>query len=171
MLKFSTLLAKRGTVAALFLLALVVPNALSPVHAEENPVRARTPLTIEMASGQEVYLDVELALTGRHRSLGLMFRRELSDDKGMLFIFPDMGMRSFWMRNCYISLDIIYLDEDGSIINIIANAPPQSDTPRRSTAPAKAVLEIRGGLSSELGLKSGDIVRHVLLRNMKTLGK
>ncbi|MFC3051346.1 DUF192 domain-containing protein [Kordiimonas pumila] len=124
-------------------------------------------LTIETANQHEVHhFTVELALSNSQRIQGLMYRTELGSDQGMLFIFPDTDMRSFWMRNTLIPLDIIFLKSDGTIINIIENAEPETETPRRSEAPAKAVLEIAGGHSAKLGLSAGDIVRHVLLGNL-----
>ena len=151
-------LIKRGVVAALFLFGLC-----GAVQAEVY----RTPLTVETAAGNVHAFEVELALTNTQRARGLMYRKELKEEHGMLFIFKDEGRRSFWMRNTYIPLDIIYLRADGSIVNIIANATPESDEARPSTGPAKAVLEIQGGLAEKLGIGPGDIVRHSLLGNEK----
>lgn len=142
--------------AALFAVALpAAANALSP-------------LVVERGSGSQVEFEVELALTNKQRQQGLMYRKELAADKGMLFIFPAEKMRSFWMRNTYIPLDIIFLRADGSIVNIVENAEPETDTPRPSSGPAKAVLEIAGGRASELQLAPGDVVRHALLGNISS---
>lgn len=127
-----------------------------------------TELTVEKTTTSEKLLfSVELALTHSQRQKGLMYRTHLDDDKGMLFIFPKAAPRSFWMRNTYIPLDIIFLQPDGTIINIVANAEPGTETQRLSAGPAKAVLEIRGGLAGELGIQPGDKVRHALLGNLK----
>jgi uncharacterized membrane protein (UPF0127 family) len=152
----------RGFLAALFLFSTTV------VSAQDNPVRPTTELVVSQIGGKKITFDVELALTNQQRSLGLMYRTELAPDRGMLFIFPGERLRSFWMRNTLIPLDIIFLDADGSIINIVANAEPRTETQRRSTAPAKAVFEIIGGRAAELGLKPGDIVRHALLGNTQS---
>jgi len=128
----------------------------------------KTPLVIEKADGTLQAFQVELALTNAQRSKGLMYRAELAPDDGMLFIFADLQLMNFWMRNVPISLDIIFLNPDGSIINIAANAEPHTDTHRSSNGPAKAVLELAGGRATELGIKAGDIVRHALLGNMKS---
>lgn len=128
-------------------------------------VNAFSPLVVEQENGVKREFQVELALTDDQRQKGLMYRRELAPNNGMLFIFPDVRSRSFWMRNTYIPLDIIFLKPDGSIINIVSNATPETDTPRSSSGPAKAVLEIAGGRAEELGIKAGDVVRHALLRN------
>lgn len=129
---------------------------------------ALSPLIIDRPNGAQVMFDVELALTNKQRQQGLMYRKELAPDKGMLFIFPTERMQSFWMRNTYIPLDIIFLRADGSIVNIVKNAEPETDTPRSSTAPAKAVLEIAGGRAAELQLAPGDTVRHALLGNVSS---
>lgn len=129
-----------------------------------------TPLIVSKSDGSNLGFDVELAISDEQRSKGLMYRTELAPDKGMLFIFKDDRPRRFWMRNTYIPLDIIFLRPDGSIINIVANAEPRTETGRFSSGPAKAVLEIPGGRAEELGIKAGDIVRHALLGNMTASG-
>ena len=146
--------------ARLFLFLCLVTGA--PVTAD-----GFTPLSVDRVDGSVIDFQVELALTHKQRQQGLMYRTELAPDKGMLFIFPVPSMQSFWMRNTYIPLDIIFLDSDGEIVNIVANAEPETDTPRSSTAPAKAVFEIAGGRALELKLAPGDIVRHALLGNRK----
>lgn len=140
------------------MLIVPVPSALGLTYSS---------LVVERADGSILEFQVELALTNKQRQQGLMYRTELAPDKGMLFIFPAERMQSFWMRNTYIPLDIIFLRADGSVVNIVANAAPETDTPRPSTGPAKAVFEIAGGRAAELGIASGDIVRHALLGNKK----
>ncbi len=152
----------RAVVSAFYFLVVVIG-----VDAKGVDAQSFTPLTVDKANGETHAFEVELAITNKQRQQGLMYRSELAPNKGMLFIFSAEQARSFWMRNTYIPLDIIFLRSDGSIINIIENAEPQTDTPRPSTAPAKAVLELAGGRAKELGIMSGDIVRHALLRNMK----
>jgi hypothetical protein len=95
------------------------------------------------------------------RARGLMFVEEMPDDEGMLFIFPDERMRSFWMKNTRIPLDIIYIDRDLEIVSISADTPPCRSRNRRcpsypSTGPAQYVLEINGGLAAEYGIEPGD---------------
>jgi len=102
---------------------------------------------------------VEIARTSAQQARGLMFRTSLADDRGMLFPFPDTRMASFWMKNTVIPLDIIFIRADGRIENIAANTTPYSTDPVESTAPVVAVLELRGGLAAERGIKPGDRVR------------
>lgn len=101
---------------------------------------------------------VEIARTSSQQARGLMFRTELADDKGMIFPFADARMAGFWMKNTVIPLDIIFIRADGKIENIAANTTPYSTDPVESTAPVAAVLELRGGLTAELGIKPGDSV-------------
>jgi len=158
---------ERSLFAALF---LFVTTGLA-IAEDENPVRPKTPLVVETISGSVHQFQVELALSRSQRAMGLMYRRALPADTGMLFIFRDEAPRSFWMRNTYIPLDIIYLDSNGRIVSIVAMAEPENDTPRPSEGPAKAVLEIQGGLSAKLGIGKGDMVRHALLGNLKLQGQ
>lgn len=101
---------------------------------------------------------VEIARTSPQQARGLMFRTELADDKGMIFPFGEPRMASFWMKNTVIPLDIIFVRADGKIENIAANTVPYSTDPVESTAPVAAVLELRGGLTAQLGIKPGDTV-------------
>ena len=103
---------------------------------------------------------VEVAETPETWTRGLMERPALTPNAGMLFIFPDVTPRAFWMMNTLISLDMLFIDADGRIINMQDNAPP-CQPPRRcptyhSTAPAKYVLEIAGGRAHALGIRAGD---------------
>lgn len=126
-----------------------------------------TQSVIEKADGSKHAFATELALTAAQRQKGMMFRDKIAPDQGMLFIFKDSDFRRFWMRNTLIPLDIIYLKADGSIINIVANAEPRTDTGRASKGKAKAVFEIAGGRAEELGIKAGDVIRHALLGNLQ----
>ncbi|TYB73818.1 DUF192 domain-containing protein [Bizionia saleffrena] len=101
-------------------------------------------------------LDIELALTQTERDLGLMYRNELKDNQGMLFVFPDSQPRSFYMRNTHISLDIIYLDHNRAIVSIQREAKPMDESSLPSESAAQYVLEINGGLSKKWNLEAGD---------------
>jgi uncharacterized protein len=102
---------------------------------------------------------VEVAATGQEQQRGLMFRTELADNRGMIFPFRDVRMASFWMKNTVIPLDIIFIRADGTIENIEADTIPYSLQPVESTGPVGAVLELRAGLTAELGIAAGDTVR------------
>ncbi len=112
-----------------------------------------------VSNGKVRRFTVEIARTTPEQAKGLMFRRELADDRGMIFPFPEPRMASFWMKNTVIPLDIIFIRADGKIENIAANTTPYSLDPVQSTAAVAAVLEVRGGLAAATGIKAGDTVK------------
>lgn len=106
--------------------------------------------------------NVEVAKDDKSRQVGLSNRESLGEDKGMLFVFPDKGRYSFWMKDTQIPLDIIYIS-DNKIVHIVKNAPPQKGKSGQLpiyTPPTEAnhVLEINGGLSDRYGFNNGDAV-------------
>ena len=104
---------------------------------------------------------VELAETTDKQALGLMFRDQMPDDHGMLFLFPGEAMRSFWMKNTRIPLDIFYFDQELKLVSVSENTKPcrtQSCPSYPSTGPAKYVLELNAGKAAELGVKTGDVL-------------
>jgi uncharacterized protein len=111
------------------------------------------------SGGKSRAFTVEIAATSQQQAKGMMFRTELADDRGMLFPFDETRMASFWMKNTMIPLDIIFIRSDGTIENIAENAVPQSTDQVRATGPVTAVLELRGGLTGELGISAGDRIR------------
>lgn len=117
------------------------------------------PLEVVTATGSHRF-QVEIADTDPERQLGLMNRRSLPRDRGMLFLFRQPREQAFWMKNTLIPLDIIYVQPDGRILSIASNTVPLSEAPIPSNGPASAVLEINGGLSGELGIMPGDRLRH-----------
>ena len=142
-------------VAGLTLLAGCA-GAGTPKDAQGNPLE---PLTVVTSSGEHRFM-VEIADDDAERQRGMMGRPPLADDRGMLFQFPDVAERAFWMHNTPSSLDIIYIDPRGVIVSIAPNAPPNSDALIPSNGPASGVLELRAGRASEIGAKAGDRVRH-----------
>jgi len=147
--------------AALALLFL----AVAPVRAQEAPPAQSGPndLTIETAAGKRFHFTVELALTPAEQERGLMFRKSMAPDAGMLFVFDRVEPQVFWMKNTLIPLDMIFIRADGTIANIVEKAPPQTLDPRSSDGPAKAVLELNGGIARFLGINPGDRVVHPLI--------
>ncbi|WP_299360996.1 DUF192 domain-containing protein [Winogradskyella sp.] len=103
-------------------------------------------------------LDIEIADNEYETQTGLMYRTELGIQQGMLFVFPDMQMRSFYMKNTKIPLDIIYIGEDKTIVSFQKNTKPFDETSLPSEVPAKYVLEINAGLSDEWQLEVGDTI-------------
>lgn len=102
--------------------------------------------------------NIEFAETDYETQTGLMYRKGMDDDQGMLFIFPDQRMHSFYMKNTEFPLDIIYIKDDLKIASFQENAQPLNETGLSSQVPIKYVLEINGGLAQELGLSIGDSI-------------
>jgi hypothetical protein len=102
---------------------------------------------------------VELALTREEQSKGLMFRKELKEDRGMLFVFKEAGEKSFWMKNTLVQLDIVFLDRDlkvGKVFHrVTPSSPEQGEDVATVAAPALCVLELAGGTARRHGLKPG----------------
>ena len=103
---------------------------------------------------------VEVVDSPETRARGLMFRASLAPDAGMLFDFKEAREVSFWMRNTFIPLDMVFISSAGTVENIHVNARPHDVTSIPSGAPVQFVLEIPGGRSTEIGLKAGDKVEH-----------
>jgi uncharacterized membrane protein (UPF0127 family) len=120
---------------------------------------AAEPLVIH-AGGSAYKFEVEIVTTPETRAQGLMFRKSLAPNAGMLFIYPGEQPVSFWMKNTLIPLDMLFVRADGSIAHIAHNAAPLDETPIDSGAAVKAVLEVNGGTADALGIKEGDRVEY-----------
>jgi len=121
---------------------------------------ATSELAIVTGSGKRHDFSVEVARTAEEQAIGMMFRQAVPEDTGMLFLFPSPRPASFWMRNTYVPLDLIFIRKDGRIESILPNARPESLDLLQSNGPVIAVLELAGGLSERLGLSAGDRVLH-----------
>jgi uncharacterized membrane protein (UPF0127 family) len=107
---------------------------------------------------------VELATTPEQMMQGLMFRRSLDADAGMLFDYGTTQPVSFWMKNTLIPLDMVFIYANGRVAGVHQRAVPRSEQPIPSPAPVRAVLELNGGTASRLGIKTGDLVVHRIFR-------
>ena len=101
-------------------------------------------------------LDIEIADTEEKRIQGLMYRSTMSDTQAMLFIFPREEDRHFWMKNTYISLDILFAKEDGTIVTIQRNTQPYSEKSVPSYEPSRYVIEVVAGFCDLYNVKVGD---------------
>jgi uncharacterized protein len=146
----------RGLVLACALLLSPLPVLAQDGKLERVEIVTRT--------GVHVF-DVEMAVTSEERSKGLMFRRELPPGRGMLFDFQGEGPIAMWMKNTYISLDMIFIRADGRIARIAENTVPHSEATISSGAPVKAVLEVIAGTAKRLGIAPGDRVAHRIFRS------
>jgi hypothetical protein len=107
---------------------------------------------------------VELAESPSQRMQGLQGRRTLDADAGMLFVFDAPSVAAMWMKNTYIPLDMLFLDEVGNIVAIAENTRPMSVQPIQPPEPVKAVLELNAGTAARLGIKLGDRVLHPFVK-------
>lgn len=143
--------------AAVFALAGCAPTSAGSPPALDAQAAATVPLTIHTARGKIGYA-VEVAATMQEQARGLMYRTSLPDRGGMIFPMTPPREASFWMKNTYIPLDIIFIRADGTIARIAANAVPEDLTPVKSGEPVAAVLEIAGGAAAANGIAEGDRV-------------
>lgn len=112
-----------------------------------------------MAANGPHSFSVEIAADPASRAHGLMERRDLPPDSGMLFDYHTPQDVAFWMKNTPLPLDMLFIRADGTISAIVASATPYSETPIPSVEPVQAVLELNGGRAAELGIKPGDKVQ------------
>jgi uncharacterized membrane protein (UPF0127 family) len=139
--------------------AVAVSCAPAPGGATPQAGAAEPRVVVETAAGARHVVRVELARTDPERARGLMYRERLDDEAGMLFLFSEREDHGFWMKNTLIALDMIFIDEDGTIAGIVERAAPHSLQLRSVGAPSRFVLEVNGGWSAAHGVKKGDRVR------------
>lgn len=123
----------------------------------------RMPLEIESGARRHRFT-VEMADTDERRTMGLMHRRSMPADAGMLFDFKRDGPVSMWMRNTLIPLDMLFMDRTGVVRHIHERAIPMNEAIIESNGPVRAVLELNGGTVQRLGLKVGDRLIHPMFR-------
>jgi uncharacterized protein len=153
------LLTPPRVLAALSAAALIVLGPVGPLSAKDVQ-----PLEIVSKSGVHTFT-VEMALTAEEQAKGLMFRRELPEGEGMLFDFHREQPASFWMKNTYVSLDMIFIRGDGTILKIAENTVPLSEALVQSGGPVRAVLEVVAGTAHKLGIAPGDRVAHPIFNS------
>lgn len=145
----------RGDIARRCLATLAVAIALASTPACAAP---GGPRAILESGGKSLVVQVELADTPEKRERGLMFRKELADGHGMLFLFDEEAEHSFWMKDTLIPLDLIFVDTAGRVTGIVARARPLTLEPRIG-GPSRVVLEVPGGWAAANGVKVGDRMR------------
>ncbi len=146
---------------------LLLPGGIAAFAATTDTER----LVIETASGERHAFAVEVARTPKQRETGLMYRRSMAPDHGMLFDFGRTMPVAMWMKNTYLPLDMLFIDETGRIVRIARRTVPFSRTIIYSGAPVLAVLEINGGISDRLGISEGDRVLHPLFTRSPEAGR
>lgn len=152
-------LAARALLAAGLLLAA---SAALPQSPAPEPLSAfpQSLLAIRTGSGKVVNFKIWEADNPKREEQGLMFIRSMDEHTGMLFMFPENKPVRMWMRNTYVSLDLLFLDARGKIDYIARSATPLSDDIIGPATPEFAVLELKGGACERFGIKVGDAVLH-----------
>ena len=153
--KINTLGIVRSALAALFLLLAFGTFAGALAQDVTFP---RDELSIKTAGGKTYKFAIELAINDAQREHGLMYRKEMAPDNGMLFDFGQMRPVSMWMENTVLPLDMLFIQGDGTISHIRENAVPYSRDIIDSRGPVKFVFEINAGRAKSLGIKIGDKV-------------
>ena len=158
----------RLPLALVFALGVAIPAALPTLARAQTLAQTLGPaetsteiLQIITASGPQKF-SVEVMRTDADRARGLMFRRSMPADRGMLFDFKREEPVMMWMKNTYIPLDMLFMDRSGKIVSIAENAEPLSERTIPSGPPAFAVLEVNAGTAARLGIKPGDRIQHNL---------
>lgn len=132
-----------------------------PSPPENDTINLGASEPVRVQSGDQLHeFSAQIADDPQETSRGLMFRPEIAPDYAMLFLFPEVSERSFYMRNTCASLDILFIRPDGEIASIVRNAVPFSERTLPSNGPVSAVLEIAAGRARELGIEPGDKVLH-----------
>ena len=137
---------------------IIVPKATT--QNIEGPKFIKDKLAIQTQDGKTHNFSIDVAITPEQMSHGMMFRTEMADDFGMLFVFGDEARRSFFMKNTRIPLDMVFTAKDGTIRHIHPNAIPGDLSSISPDVQAFAVLEIKGGMAQKLDLKNGDKLVH-----------
>ncbi|AZO46855.1 MAG: DUF192 domain-containing protein [Mesorhizobium sp.] len=117
-----------------------------------------TPLVAVTKSGERSF-SIEIADTSDEREAGLMFRQQMADDHGMLFVFEESRDLTFWMKNTPMPLDLIFVGQDGRI-RAILHGEPQSEAIISPGEPVRFVLELKAGTAAKDGIADGDLLRH-----------
>jgi uncharacterized membrane protein (UPF0127 family) len=129
-------------------------------QGEPQPTLPIGHVELETPPRAPIALKVEIASTDRQREMGLMFREQLADDEGMLFLFDGERRNSFWMRNTLIPLDMFFIGSDWTVVGVVENATPLTDDPRRVPGLSQYVLEVNAGFAQKHGLGAGTKVRY-----------
>ena len=156
----SLLAERRYRFAAILLLGLSLTFPFFTASADDRPAFDTGVVRLDRGDGGILTFSVEIARTPQQWTFGLMHLTAMPDGQGMLFVFPGMAPRSFWMKNTLIPLDILFFDRGGGFVSAAQNAVPHSLESRLSAGPARYVLEINGGLMEKLGI--GEATRLIL---------
>ena len=142
---------------------IFISIAFTNANADTNKTTfQKSSLTIQTKDSEYIF-NIEMAITEKERSRGLMYRKELKQTEGMLFLYPEKQIIKMWMKNTLIPLDMIFINNNGKIMDIFKMTIPKDLTPIGPDVKLKGVLEINGGLTSYLNINKGDFIIHPTL--------
>lgn len=144
-------------VSGLCLLALALGCAANQGCRKE--ASAPPEVILENAQGQPIRVRVDVAAGPKEREQGLMHRRQLDPDAGMLFVYPFESEQAFWMKNTYIPLDLFFIGNNRRIVGIVENAKPLSLERLQVDTPSRFILEVNAGFKKKHGIREGSPVR------------
>jgi uncharacterized protein len=156
---------KRRTLLALVALLPFSAWAQSPEPTGPQPELPKEKLVIVSHNGTEHIFNVEMAITEEQQTVGEMFRKNVPPDGGMLFDWGFPRSSQMWMRNTLVSLDMVFINADGTIRSIAENATPRSLAVIDSRGPVRATLELDAGTTARLGIRVGDLVKQRIFGN------
>ncbi|MCG8596881.1 MAG: DUF192 domain-containing protein [Kiloniellales bacterium] len=140
------------------LVALITFAAAAPATSSTDFPQGD--LAIVTVTGARHDFRIELAVTPEQRAQGLMHRRSLAPDAGMLFVYARTREVAMWMKNTFVSLDMLFISAEGEVVRIAERTEPLSLTTIRSGSPVKGVLEVVAGTVARLGIRPGDRILH-----------
>ncbi|MDX2159599.1 MAG: DUF192 domain-containing protein [Hyphomicrobiaceae bacterium] len=150
--------------AAVYAALLALMLMLGIVSAGNSQAEMRKDILRLVTQSGEHAFQVEVAESPEEKSRGLMFRRSLADDAGMLFPYEPPQEASMWMKNTYISLDMVFIRADGTVHRVEPGTEPFSEAVISSGGTVSAVLELKAGTAARIGLKAGDKAVHGLFK-------
>ncbi len=148
---------RRAAFAALLYFVVSALTSTNPLALDKKP------LTVDNASGHHTLL-VEVAVSKEEHMTGLMFRRSLGANEGMIFIYPEDQEITMWMKNTYIPLDMVFLKHDGTVLRVEQHTEPLSERVISSGGQARAVIELNAGSAERLGIEAGDRIDFSVLQ-------
>jgi len=146
-----------ATIALVILFSVMMNQSV----ADSSTGKGLTPLVASTSKGEFTY-SIELAVSGEQRTRGLMFRKQMPQDYGMLFDFDRTQKVMMWMKNTFLPLDMIFMRVDGTIAHIVENTTPHSLSIISSRFPVRFVLELNAGEVARTGMKPGQILKHAV---------
>jgi uncharacterized membrane protein (UPF0127 family) len=152
--------ALRAVPMAMLAIALGWPGQLRAQQAMPHELHPE-PLVVETSTGER-RIEVEIADETHERTQGLMFRQDLPQDRGLLFVFERTGRLAFWMKNTPLPLDLVFIAENGRVA-AIRQGEPFSETSISPPNPARFVLELNRGQAAALGIRPGTRLRHPVI--------